>query len=336
MKRHGNLFEKIAAFENLLLAAKKAMRGKKDRSVVAKFCFYLEPELLKLEKELLAGTYRPRPYRTFMVYEPKPRKICAADIRDRVVHHAIFNIVDSIFESFCIADCYACLRGKGAHRAIQRTQTFSRQYPYFLKVDVEKFFDSVDHQRLKTLLRRKFKDRRLLDLFDTIIDHPVQGGTPGRGLPIGNLTSQYFANFYLAYLDHCIKNDLRVKGYVRYMDDMVFFSHDKTELHQHYVSARQYLKERLLLDFKERATMLAPVTQGIAFLGVRIFPGLIRLQRTGWTRFKRRLRHHERAYLSGELEEEAFVQTVQSLLGHLQHANTYHLRRNFFHQSITG
>lgn len=330
MRRQGYLFEKVATFDNLLLAAGKALRGRKDRGRVASFYFHMEPELLRLEEELMSGAYVPRPYRSFMVYEPKPRKICAADIRDRVVHHAICNVLDPVFEGFSIHDSYACRKGKGTHRAVRRARALCQDHRYFLKVDVEKFFDSVDHGRLKDLLARKFKDRRLLALLGRIIDHPMPDGTPGKGLPIGNLTSQYFANFYMGYLDHLVKDSLGVRAYLRYMDDMVIFGDDKAVLHQRLAGVRQFLKDRLLLDLKEKATVLAPVSQGIPFLGVRVFPGLIRIQPSGWLRFKRKLREREREYLSGEIDEGAFVQSVQSLVGHIRQADTYHLRRDFF------
>ena len=333
MKRQGHLFEQITTFDNLLLAAKKAVRGKKDRPRVADFYFQLEPELLRLEEELVEGSYVPLPYRTFMVYEPKPRKICAADIRDRVAHHAICNVLEPIFERFSVYDSYACWKGKGTHRAIRRAQAFSRKNRYFLKIDVEKFFECVDHRRLKDLPARKFKDRKLLNLLGRIIDHPIPDGVPGRGLPIGNLTSQYFANFYLGYLDHLMKDERGVRCYIRYMDDILIFADEKALLHRYLSETRRFLQDRLLLDIKQKATFLAPVSQGIPFLGVRVFPGLIRLQRSAWTRFKRKLRDRERAYAEGEIDEGTFVQSVQSLLGHIRHANTYHLRRGFFHSS---
>ena len=334
MKRYGHLFERIVTFENLLLAARKALRGKKDRKPVAMFYFHLEPEILKLEEELLEGTYVPRPYRSFMIYEPKPRKICAADIRDRVLHHAICNVLEPIFESFSIHDSYACRKGKGTHRAIRRAQAFSRRNRYFLKLDVQKFFESVDHERLKELLARKFKDGRLLDLLGQIIDHPIPDGEPGKGLPIGNLTSQHFANVYLSHLDHRVKDDLGIRFYIRYMDDMLLFGDDKADLHRHLAAVRRFLNEELRLELKEDAVLLAPVTQGIPFLGFRIFPGTIRVQRSGWTRFKRKVRDRERAYFAGEIDERTFTQSVQSLLGHMQHANTYRLRRNLFRNTM--
>jgi len=338
VKRYGHLFEQIVPFDNLLLAGKKALRGKKDRPVVAEFFFHLETELLHLEEELRTGIYAPGPYRCFRVREPKPRQICAADIRDRVVHHAICNVLEPVFEAFSIAGSYACRKDKGTHRAIRRAQQFSRQYAYFLTLDVRKFFENVDHSQLKALLKRKFKDAKLLALLERIIDHPIPGGVPGKGLPIGNLTSQHFANFYLGHLDHFIKDELGVKGYLRYMDDMLFFGDEKEELHRLRATVRNFLQAPLQLELKEERCFLAPVTVGIPFLGFRIFSRLIRLQRPGWTRFKRRVREREQAYQVGQLDEHGLVQSVQSLLGHTQHASTLRLRRNFFRaaQGVEG
>ncbi|MBM3776556.1 MAG: hypothetical protein FJW37_15555, partial [Acidobacteria bacterium] len=294
------------------------------------FYFHLETELLRLEEELQSGAYVPSPYRTFMVYEPKPRRICAADIRDRVVHHAICNLLETILEGFSIHDSYACRPDKGTHRAVRRAQVCSRRHRFFLKLDVRHFFETVDHACLKTRLRRKFKDMRLLDLLERIIDHPQPGGQPGKGLPIGNLTSQHFANFYLGYADHFLKDELGVGDYLRYMDDMLVFGDDKEELHRLLAAVRRFLQEQLSLELKEEAVVLAPVSQGISFLGFRVFPGLIRLQRAGWVRFRRRIQEREQAYRQGAIDEQGLVQSVQSLLGHLRHADTLRLRQDFF------
>jgi retron-type reverse transcriptase len=202
MKRYGHLFEQVVTFENLCLAAEKAFRGKKDKQRVATFYFHQETEVLRLQEELCSGTYQMRPYRVFEVREPKPRKICAADFRDRVVHHAICNVLDPIFEASSIYDTYACRRDKGSYAAVRRAHEFARRGRYYLKCDVRKYFESVDHAVLKALLRRKIKDETLLALLDRIIDHPIPDAVPGKGIPIGNLTSQYFANLYLGELDH--------------------------------------------------------------------------------------------------------------------------------------
>ena len=331
MKRRGGLFEEVCSYKNLLKAARKAMKGKKDKKPVARFYFNMEFILLEMEKELVEGLYKPGSYRCFYIYEPKERYICSADFRDRVVHHAICNVLEPEFERWFIYDSYACREKKGSHRAIRRVKLWSRKASYFLKTDVRKFFESVDHKVLKELLRRKFKDKRLLSLLECIIDHPVPGHAPGKGLAIGNLTSQWFANFYLDPLDHYIKEELGVKYYIRYMDDILMLGHDKPALHELKTEIKEYLQTELKLDLKEKASIVAPVMEGIPYLGFRIFPGLIRLKHEGLVRFSRKYRKKEKLYLQGEIEEGEFIRSACSLLGHIQHGNTYRMRQSFFY-----
>ena len=330
MKRIGHLFEQVITFANLLAAARQAMRGKKDRLAVAAFHFHLEPELLRLQAELASGAYKPRPYRTFGIFEPKPRRICAAPIRDRVVHHALCRVLDPYFEALFIHHTYACRKNKGTHQALRQAQTYCRGHRYFLKLDVDQFFGQVHHATLKRLLARHFKDRRLLELLDQIIDHPIPDAPLERGLPIGNLTSQYLAGFYLSPLDHFIKDHRGVRAYLRYMDDLVLFADNKAVLHRHQAAIRRFLGEKLSLALKDRATQLAPVSQGLPFLGFQVFPGLVRLQRAGWSRFKQKVRAREQAFREGILDEPDLVQSVQSLLAHVQHGQTRRLRQHFF------
>jgi hypothetical protein len=278
----------------------------------------------------MGGSYEPGPYRVFEVYEPKPRQICASDIRDRVAHHAICNLLDPIFERRMIADSFACRIGKGTHRAIARAREFSRRHEYFLQCDVRKYFASIEHAALKELLRRILKDARLLDLLDRIIDHPLPGSEPGRGLPIGNLTSQYFANLYLGELDHFVKERLGVRGFVRYMDDWLSFGDEKPMLHETLAATREFLDARLKLGLKEEAVRIAPVRTGISFLGFRVFPGTIRLCGDKWSRFRRRARNLEMAYMTGEIDEQTLARSVSSMTGHLLRADTLSARRRFF------
>lgn len=335
MKRYSGLFEQVLAFDNLLLAARKAQRGKRHRTSVARFLFHLEPALLTLQEELRIGAYRMRPYRTFTIYEPKQRQICAADFRDRVVQHAICHVLDPVFDACLIYDTYACRRGKGTHAAVRRAQQYARRFPYVLTCDVRKYYESIDHAVLKALLRRKLKDRALLALLEQIIDHPLPGGTPGKGLPIGNLTSQYFANLYLGELDHLVKERLRHKGYVRYMDDFLVFATEKPCLHTTLATLRTFLRHTLLLDLKEEAVRVAPVTQGIPFLGFRVFPGLLRLHGKKWAGFRRRVRHREAAYRRGVIDEQSLVRSVASMLGHVRHADSLRARQRFFAASLS-
>ncbi|MBF0429268.1 MAG: group II intron reverse transcriptase domain-containing protein [Magnetococcales bacterium] len=330
MHRTGNLFNAIVSFGNLWYAAHKAWRGKKDKTRIADFYFNLERELLVLQEELVSGQYQPRPYHVFEVTDPKRREIAAADFRDRVVHHAMINILDPLFEKRLIFDTYACRTGKGTHAAVQRAQQFSKQLPFFLKCDIRKYFQSVDHAILQTLLVRIIKDQRVLDLLARIIAPPVPGHPPGKGIPIGNLTSQHFANLYLGEMDHFIKERLRVAGYLRYMDDFLFFGQTKSLLHEIHFEIRQFLHERLSLILKDRVTTLAPVNDGIPFLGCRIFPSTIRLPQKGLARFRSKLYARESEFFQGKISETLLSRSVGSMIGHMVHADTLAMRRKWF------
>ncbi len=331
MKRQQELFEKIVSFENLLNASKKAFRGKQNQSAVFRFCFNLEYELLELKQELTHGLYKPRDYKIFEIREPKIRKICSSAFRDRIVHHAICNVLEPLFEKRLISDTYACRVGKGLHAAVKRCQQLTQKNGYYLKCDIRKFFESIDHMLLKVLLRRLIKDKRVLGLLDQITDHEVPGYALFKGLPIGNLTSQHFANLYLGELDHFLKERLRVKAYIRYMDDFVLFAPRKELLHSYLGSLRGYLSEKLKLELKEKVTKIAPVSEGVPFLGFRIYPSLIRVQRVNLIRYRKKIRQKEWDYESGKLVEAKLIESVNSLIAHISHASTLSLRRKEFH-----
>jgi RNA-directed DNA polymerase len=329
VKRYGNLFEEIVWFENLVVAAKKAFRGKKDRARVARFYFERENELLCIREELRNKTYSPMPLRTFWIREPKLREIGASDFRDRVVHHAVCNIIEPILERGYIHHSYACRIGKGTHRAIRQAQTFSRKNRYYLKCDIKQYFACIDSEILKEILIKKFKDPDLIWLLNTIIES-AQSDQPGKGIPIGSLTSQHFANLYLDRLDHHIKDSLRVKSYLRYMDDLILFCDEKANLHSLHFSIRTFLHDELELELKEKATMLAPVLEGIPFLGFRIFPNLVRLKQENKKRALNTLKSRTRAFKAGKLSEEEYSRSLMSITEHLNIANTYNLRKDVF------
>lgn len=334
MKRHADLYSQIMTFGNLHTAALRAMNGKKSKNAVKSFHFHLENELIFLQRELETKTYRPRPYSQFEVREPKLRKICSSDFRDRVVHHAICQIIEPIFEKRSVHDSYACRPDKGSHRAVARCQEFSRKFPYYLKCDIKKFFESVDHQVLKRILRRLFKDRDLLWLLELIIDHEVPGNLPGKGLPIGNLTSQHFANLYMGELDHFVKDRLGVRGYLRYMDDFICFAESKNELWDCHEKMNRFVNGILAVELKEKVTQVAPVTEGILFLGFRVFPQLVRLQRSNLSRLRRSIRHCEAQFKAGRLSEQELIARVGSLVAHVEHVNSLSARKRIFEESL--
>lgn len=328
MKRIGHLFEQVADFQALIAAARRAARGKGASLSAAAFIFNMEGEILRLQREILDGSYKPLPYRTFYISEPKPRTISAADFRDRVAHHALCAVLEPLFERAAIFDSYACRPGKGSHRAVRKAQCFSRRFSRFLKLDIRKFFETLDHKVLKADLRHLVKDQRLLELADRIIEHGAPGSSPGKGLPIGNLTSQHFANHYLSPLDHFIKEKLRVPGYVRYMDDFLLFSDSKNFLRGAHQTINEFVERNLKLTLKSEATVHAPVSEGIPFLGLRLWPQIVRLDGSGKRRLIRALRAGAEGLVSGRLDEDDLAASLRSRLGHAEHADTLGLRRS--------
>jgi len=344
MKRHGNLWPGLVSFPSLLRAAEQACRGKKLRPAVAEFHFHLERELWRLHEELSAKFYRPGGYRTFFIYEPKQRQISAAPYRDRVVHHALVNVLEPIYEPRFIADLFACRRGKGTHAAVRRCQHFARHFRYVFKADVQKFFPSVDHELLKSLVARKIKDPDVLWLAGLIIDgsSPQEEAlnwfagdelfTPGerrRGIPIGNQTSQFFANVYLDPLDHFLKDCLRVRGYVRYVDDFLVFSDDKRELAEVRARVADFLTT-LRLRLHPKKNVILPVTEGIRFLGYRVFPTHRLLAAANVRRFRKRVRRMQRDYATGNTTWAEIHQRLMSWVGHARQANTHRLLTALF------
>jgi RNA-directed DNA polymerase len=254
-----------------------------------------------------------------------------------VVHHAVCGVLEPLFERRLIFDTYACRPGKGSHRAVDRCQEFARRYRYFLKCDIRKYFESIDHGVLGRLLERILgirADPRLVSLLGRIVAHSVPGAPHGKGVPIGNLTSQHFANLYLGELDHFLKERLRIKGYLRYMDDFICFSDDKAALGALLPQIRCFIGEHLRLTLKEEVTRLAPVSEGVPFLGFRIFPNLRRLQRPNLIRLRKNIRRKEDAYRLGQISGDELYRSVQSMIAHVSHADALALRRREIERSL--
>lgn len=311
MKRAGRLMERVLDRDNLRLAFWRAARGKRTRRDAAAFAAHLDANLAELARDLAAGTYVVGPVHQFTIFDPKQRTITAPCFRDRVLHHALMTVCEPVFERFLIADTFACRRGKGRLTAIERAGQFAARHPYFLKLDIRKYFDSIDHAELRSRLRRRFKDRALLDLFGRII--ASYQTRPGRGVPIGSLTSQHFANFYLGWLDRFAKETLRVGGYVRYMDDFVVWDDDRRHLGAVRDRIREFLADELLLDLKPEP-YLNRCRVGMDFLGCRIFPSHTTLSRRGRVRFRRKLGHLEREHERGRLDPLGLQQRATALV----------------------
>jgi RNA-directed DNA polymerase len=343
-KTYKNLYVQICGFENLYQAHRRARKGgKRKRAEVAEFEHNLGENLLRLQAELVEQTYRPGPYRHFFVVERKVRKISAAPYRDRAVHHALMNVMQPIFEARFIHDSYACRKGKGTHRALDRAQQFARRYPYVLQCDVREFFPSVDHGILRGLLARHVACGPTLWLVDQILESGAgvlaERYTPvyfagddlfavarPRGLPIGNLTSQHWANVYLHPLDLFVKQELRCPAYVRYSDDFLLFAANKPTLHRWRAAVIDFAAT-LRLTLHEDKAQVFPVKNGINFLGWQLFSHHRRLRRENVRHAVRRLRQQQAAYARGELRLDELTASVQAWLAHAAHGETYQLRR---------
>ena len=350
MKRLGRIWPQVISFDNLLRAYFKARKGKQAASSVADFTLNLEKELLSLQQELTSFSYRPGPSRLFTIYERKKRQIAAAPFRDRVVHHAIINIIEPPIDRRFVYDSYACRKHKGVHAAVNRYQQWSRLYPYVLKMDIEQYFPSVDHDTLKAKLRGYLKDQYVLALLDTIIDAaPPKTGRPDcvwfpgddlltplerpAGLPIGNLTSQFFANLYLDVLDHFIKDQLRVRPYLRYVDDLVILGRDKGELHE----IRERIRERLAEDrlrLHPHKAHIYHAAHGIDLFGYQVFPHKRKLRNDNGHAFYRRLRKMAQLFHEGKLDWEDMHPRVRSWIGHAIHGETEGLRKSLFASTV--
>lgn len=338
-----NLWPQVISWENLLAAWHRCRRHKRYRAEAVRFDFAWESHLLQLQRELTDGTYQPGGYRNFYVLEPKRRKISAAPFRDRIVHHAVVGVLEPLYERRFLYDSYACRKGKGTHRAIDRAQDYLRKHQFFLKTDIVRFFPNVDHQILFDLLSRKIADERLLALIRQILqsgdgvlrDEATPGYFPGddlfavlrpTGLPIGNLTSQFFANVLLDPVDHFVKEELRIPGYVRYADDLVLFADDKSRLWE----AHGLLQERfatLRLRLHEHKTQLRPGTTSLKFLGFVLRRTDRRLQQTGIRRFNLRLRWLRREFREGRIDFPEIQQSLQAWQAHIRDANSGGIRK---------
>ena len=337
----GAMFDRLTAFPNLLRAAYLAQRGKRRRPNVSTFFLNLETELVQVQTALRTRTYQPGPFRNFVIREKKPRMISAAPFRDRVVHHALCQVIEPLFERRFLFDSYACRKGKGTHAAVDRASSYARRYRYVLKCDLAQFFPSIDHQVLLGLLQRRVQDPEVLWVITRILGHggsergPVwyfpgddllAPWTRSRGLPIGNQTSQFFANVYLDGLDHFIKHELRMPGYVRYVDDLLVFANDKALLHDARAAIEAY-GQTLRLTFHPRKCFVAPVKAGLTFLGFRLYPGSRRLEAGNVRRMKRRVRLFRQMVQEGRMPSSVVTVRFNSWLAHARHGDTARLRR---------
>lgn len=315
MKRYNNLFDKIVSLDNLYEADKRARRQKSHRPEVMLFDKNKDNLLLDLQRKLINGEYETSEYYVFKIYEPKEREIFKLPYYpDRIVHHAIMNIMEPIWVSAFIKGTYSCIRKRGMHKALRDVKFALKDEintQYCLKLDIRKFYPSIDHDILKTIIRKKIKDKRLLSLLDEIIES-------AQGVPIGNYLSQFFANLYLTYLDHWIKEQKKVRYYFRYADDIVILGGDKQQLRDLFYDIQDYLNNKLKLNFKDNWQIFKVDSRGIDFVGYRVFHTHTLLRKRIKKRFCKKINKLNKKQ---NLDKDTYKQKICSYIGWIKYCN---------------
>lgn len=319
MKRVGNIYEQISSIENLQLADARARKKKGYQPSIKAHDVNRDANIVALHEMLLNKTYKTSEYTIFKIHEPKERDVYRLPyFPDRITHHAILNVLEPVFTAMFTADTYSCIKKKGIHgasRGVCRALRDNANTQYCMKLDIRKFYPTVDHDVLKQLLRRKFKDTDLLWLLDAIIDS-------ADGLPIGNYLSQYFANFYLTYFDHWIKEVKGVRYYFRYADDIVILGADKPYLHGLLAEIREYLISELKLIVKDNYQVFPVAARGIDFVGYVFYHTHVMLRKS------------IKKNCARKLKKKMNPTTIASYKGWLKHCNSKHLSKKLFRENI--
>ncbi|MFH0829935.1 MAG: reverse transcriptase/maturase family protein [Candidatus Aenigmatarchaeota archaeon] len=341
MKTFDNLYGKVCSPENLLLAFRKARKGKSKKWYVKRFEANLDGELADLKTELENRTYSPRPLKRFIIRDPKTRVIHASHFRDRVVHHALCNVLEPIFDKTFIHDSYANRKGKGGLAALDRFDCFKRKVSgngrlvhgakdnnmvvgYALKADIRHYFPSVDHDVLIGIIRRKIRDESVLWLVRKILSN--NDPALPKGMPIGNQTSQFFANVYLNELDHFVKHVLKARFYLRYVDDFVILDRSEAALMQFRSGINGFLKQRLKLELHEEKSQVYPLHKGISLLGFRVFYHYRIPKRRNLLKLEKRMTALRLQYESGEISAEQAAKSLEGWMAYAAQGDTFRLR----------
>ncbi|MEF2965682.1 reverse transcriptase domain-containing protein [Paenibacillus sp. M1] len=332
-KKHHDLFEKVTDFQNIKSSYFNVLKdSKKYKKEAILFDMCREKHLIDIWKDLRSGQYKVGEYIRFKVYEPKERMISAPKIRDKVVQFAVHNVLSQVYRPIFIKTSFACQVGKGTHAAVDHVQHFLRlckwryKTGWILKIDVKKFFYSIDRSILKEILRKKIVDPDMLKLLDDIIDSSPEGEV---GIPLGNVTSQDFANIYLNELDQYCVRYLGVKWYARYMDDIIMIFPTKEQARDCLQKASTFLKERLNLETNAK-TKIFPLRQGVNAFGFKIWTTHRLVRDQSKRAMKRRMRAMDRKLKNNEIELKRIEQAVNSWLGHARHSNSYNLCKRIF------
>ena len=337
MKIYKNLYPLIISAENLFAAWEVFKSDKRNKPDVAEFEQKVEQHIFQLRHDLRDKTYKHGPYYGFWVHDPKRRRIHKATVRDRVLHHAIFRVINPVFEPTFIPTSFSCRVGKGTHKGVESVRDMLRaeskngaEQCWVLKCDVRKFFDSVDHSVLLGILKRRVGDADAFELLTKIVGS--YSATQDKGIPIGNLTSQMFANIYMGEFDHFVKHSLSVKRYARYTDDFVAVSTDKKYLENLLPPMRDFLKEKLKLELHPQKVTIRKYRQGADFLGYVVLPYHMALRTRTKKRMFRKMADRAAAYHSGAINKAAFEGALSSYLGVLSHADAHELTERFRNQ----
>lgn len=327
MKRIGKLYDKICQEENISLAYEKARKGKGKSVGVIHFEKELDKNIKGILTELVNESYKTPEYETFLIHDPKERMIFRLPFRDRVVHHAIMNVLEDVWTPLFISQSYACIKGRGIHGVVKNLKKAMRDdvgTKYCLKMDIRKYYPNVDHEALKSIVRKKIKDTRLLNLLDGIIDSAP-------GIPIGNYLSQFFANLYLSYFDHWLKEVKRVRHYFRYADDMVILGDDKDGLHSLLEEIREYLHDELKLEVKNNWQIFPVESRGIDFVGYVFYHDHIRMRKS----IKKNFCRKASKVTHKKLTEKEYKCELASWLGWAKHCNSRNLLKKIVrHEKI--
>lgn len=342
MNNYNNIFEKIISLENLFLAWDSFKKGKLGKKDVQEFEWKLEQNIFQLHEELRRRTYNHGAYSSFYIQDPKQRHIHKAKVRDRILHHAIYSILNPIFEPTFIPDSYSCRIDKGTHKGVLRLEKMirkeSKNYSkpcFILKCDIKKFFDSVDHGILLKILNKRITDPDARWLLKKIVESFSTDKSDifyKKGTPIGNLTSQLFANVYMNEFDQFIKHELKAKHYVRYTDDFVIVSNNKKFLFDLLDPIKSFLQENLALELHPKKVIIRKSKQGVDFLGYVTVPYFRTLRTKTKKRVFKKLKERVQEYKLGKRDKESLNQCLQSYLGVLSHANTYDLSQKLLNQ----